>query len=329
MTDARRPMPAVSVTTDAFPKEKRLAMWREIYGRTIAKFEIEPLDDTPFHAEVMFRSLPQLGIAMGARSDAHYRMTRQLATRATDNLIFSMVTHGVGTICQFGREATIEAGSAVLLSASDPSVCTLRQQGRFTTLSLPREIILPLLGDLDTAFVRPILQGTDALRLLAGYLDVLTDTSAFAAPELERNVATHIMDLAIMAIGATREAGELAKGRGMRVARLRAIKDDVLANLHSADLTVAAVALRNRMSPRHVQRLFDEDGVTFSQFVREQRLAQARRMLTAQRFSDHTITTIAYALGFSDLSHFNHAFRRHYGMTPSDMRAAARRDKGR
>ena len=118
-------------------------------------------------------------------------------------------------------------------------------------------------------------------------------------------------------------------GRGLQAARLRAIKDDVLANLHCLDLTVGAVATRQRMTPRHVQRLFDEDGVTFSQFVREQRLARARRMLASPHCSDRPITTIAFDAGFADLSHFNHAFRRFYGMTPSDVRAAARRDNGR
>ena len=39
-----------------------------------------------------------------------------------------------------------------------------------------------------------------------------------------------------------------------------------------------------------------------------------------------TIGAIAYDSGFGDLSYFNHAFRRRYGATPSDIRAAARQD---
>jgi AraC-like DNA-binding protein len=33
-----------------------------------------------------------------------------------------------------------------------------------------------------------------------------------------------------------------------------------------------------------------------------------------------SIAEIAYAAGFGDLSTFNHAFRRHFGCTPSDVR---------
>jgi AraC-like DNA-binding protein len=39
---------------------------------------------------------------------------------------------------------------------------------------------------------------------------------------------------------------------------------------------------------------------------------------------ERTISAIAFAAGFGDLSHFNRAFRRHFGKTPSDTRWAIR-----
>jgi AraC-like DNA-binding protein len=39
-------------------------------------------------------------------------------------------------------------------------------------------------------------------------------------------------------------------------------------------------------------------------------------------------TTSAFEVGFGNLSYFNRSFRRRYGVTPSDMRAAARRGNG-
>ena len=40
---------------------------------------------------------------------------------------------------------------------------------------------------------------------------------------------------------------------------------------------------------------------------------------------DHlSITDIAYAAGFGDLSHFNHSFRRRYGATPREIRRTPR-----
>jgi AraC-like DNA-binding protein len=41
--------------------------------------------------------------------------------------------------------------------------------------------------------------------------------------------------------------------------------------------------------------------------------------------AERSITAIAYESGFGDLSHFNRAFRRRYGETPSEVRASLRR----
>jgi AraC-like DNA-binding protein len=46
-------------------------------------------------------------------------------------------------------------------------------------------------------------------------------------------------------------------------------------------------------------------------------------MLTSPRCAELPIGTIAYEAGFGDLSNFNHAFRRAYGMKPSDVRSTA------
>lgn len=54
-------------------------------------------------------------------------------------------------------------------------------------------------------------------------------------------------------------------------------------------------------------------------FVTPERLAYARHLLVWIR-ATQSIGAIAYASGFGDLSHFNHAFRRRYGTTPSDAR---------
>jgi AraC-like DNA-binding protein len=48
-------------------------------------------------------------------------------------------------------------------------------------------------------------------------------------------------------------------------------------------------------------------------------------MLSNPLLAERTISTIAYETGFGDLSHFNRAFRRRYGETPSDVRARSQR----
>jgi transcriptional regulator GlxA family with amidase domain len=182
-------------------------------------------------------------------------------------------------------------------------------------------------ADLEDKAMGPIPRDSDALRLLASYLAILRDERAMT-PELRRLAATHVHDLIAMAIGATGDGAEVAQECGVRAARLAAIKTDVRERAGDHDLTLAAVAARHRISPRTVQLLFESEGLTFSQFVLEQRLTRAHHMLVDSRHAASTINAIAWAAGFGDLSHFNRHFRRRFGATPSDVRAASSRGAG-
>jgi AraC-like DNA-binding protein len=125
-----------------------------------------------------------------------------------------------------------------------------------------------------------------------------------------------------MALNSTHDGSSVANGREVRAARLRAIKADILENLDDLDLTLNSVALRQRITPRYVHKLFEFEGITFSEFVLGQRLMRAHGMLCNPRSVDLTITAIAHAAGFGDLSYFNRTFRRRFGATPSELRSA-------
>ena len=143
-------------------------------------------------------------------------------------------------------------------------------------------------------------------------------------PQLQHLFAKHVYELMALAIGATRDAAELAKGRGLRAARLHAIKQDIAGNIDQPGLSVKALAARHGLTPRCVQRLFEMEGTTFTEYVLSQRLARAHRMLSDPGRDSDKISVIAWDCGFGDISHFNHLFRRRYGLAPSDVRAQAR-----
>src|SRR5262249_27705127 len=112
----------------------------------------------------------------------------------------------------------------------------------------------------------------------------------------------------------------IAEGRGIAAARLRAIMSDICAHLGDGDLSVGEVAQRQRVSPRYVHKLFENEGFTFSSFLRDQRLVRAHRLLSDTRLADRTIGAIAFDAGFGYLSYFNRTFRRRYGAPPGEVR---------
>ena len=144
---------------------------------------------------------------------------------------------------------------------------------------------------------------------MRSYLASLPES--IADPELGRLSATHVYDLIALAVGATDEGREIANQRGVRAARIEAVKADLIQ--YSA-LNINQLAARQGISPRYVQMLFEESGTTFSEFALERRLEAARGMLTSPRYTTWSITAIALEAGFGDVSHFNRRFKRRYQM---------------
>jgi len=88
-------------------------------------------------------------------------------------------------------------------------------------------------------------------------------------------------------------------------------------NSSRRNLSVADVAKHLGVSNRHVQRLFESDGTTFSTFLLDYRLACAYRMLCKSQYGHWGIGKIADYAGFADLSYFGRCFRKRYGSKPA------------
>jgi AraC-like DNA-binding protein len=300
-------------------------MWREEFARGFLHLYIEPDDPEHFRAEATIRMLPGLKIASCAISASHWQRTRALIDPGTEDFGLMFGSVGPALLSQRGRSFELAFGDAGTCSHTEPADLTLPHgSGRHVALVVPLRPLVALVPDLEARMPGRIAGNSDALRLLTGYLGALADAATLASPELCRTAATHVHDLIALALGATREGAELATGRGLRAARLRAIKADVLANLASRNLTVEAVAKRQNISPRYVHILFEDEGMTFSHFVLARRLMLAHHLLDDPCHDRSTITAIAYEAGFGDLSYFNRAFRRHFGMTPRDARRTDR-----
>jgi AraC-like DNA-binding protein len=148
-----------------------------------------------------------------------------------------------------------------------------------------------------------------AVRLITSYIGAVIDDPALELPDIRQLVAAQICDLIAVAVGTTREAA-VARGRGIRAARRRAIKSDIEAHLASCDLTPGAVARRQGISESYIRKLFETDATSFSKFVLDRRLVRAHHMLLDRRRADRSIASIAFEAGFGDLSYFNRVFKR-------------------
>jgi AraC-like DNA-binding protein len=296
-------------------EKNRIAVWREVYGQTVVRLDIEPLRDHPFEADIRLRALPGVKLIAGAICGARDRRTSALMADGNDDFGFALNISGTSVVTQCGHESTLGAGDGILMSCGDPGTFMRPSPSRFLGIRIPRATLMAHIPDAEDKVGQKAARGT-MIGLLLGYIETLMQNEALGGAE-QKLAANHIVELAALAFGAQ---GSGAQAGGVRAARLTAIKADIAARFSSPTLSLETVAARHGVSARYVQILFDAEKETFSEFLLHQRLAHARRVLSDPHFSGRPIAAIAFDAGFADLSTFNRAFRRRFGMTPSEMR---------
>jgi AraC-like DNA-binding protein len=332
--DARaRPMCHLQVFDRRLPEPARAQAVRDVHLRERAMLPaglepiepLVPLPDRPLQVDVIKRTLPGLAVVSGTLSGVcHAPRPKGAAGQAGGRSAARRQCWGSSLARECDTELSLRDGDALLWTRSVAGLGIMRlTPAGFLGCRVARANVAALLGRLDDTPMCFIPRDTEALQLLVTYARGIVESVPLATPELRRLAVSHMHDLMAAIVAATRGGRAIAEGRGIAAARLRAIMIDIRTHLGDGDMSVAEVAQRQRMTPRYLHKLFENESFTFSSFVRDHRLACAHRMLGDPRFADRTIASIAFDVGFGDLSYFNRTFRRRYGATPGEIRQSA------
>jgi AraC-like DNA-binding protein len=255
----------------------------------------------------------------GASSPVRISRHGRFLADGNDDVVLAINRAGSVIIASGGKEQGLRDGEAMVLSAGEPASFHRTSHGRSFTLRVPRMMFESTVVSIDDALMRTIPADLGALKLMDDYATWLLNAGSVDQDLLNLSVR-HIQDLLALTIGPTTDFADTARTRGLRAARLKLAKSFIAANSRRHDLSVASVAASLNVTPRYIQRLFEADGTTFSEFLIGQRLTRAHRLLCDPSAAQTAISTIAYDVGFGDLSYFNRRFRRQYGLTPREVR---------
>jgi AraC-like DNA-binding protein len=302
------------LSTSGMAPKMGLASLRDLFDSKVQlQFDADP--DQHVKALMTVYGLPGVRYAT-MQSDMTVSLSRhqQRLSDDEDDLCLIVNTGDALWIEQRGQRVVAGPGDAVLLDYREPARLGFQTMS-YAAVRVPRAALAPLARQIPSRAGAHIRRDSNALALLRCYLDSLPQ--GISDPQLRGLVATHVYDLMALAIGASTEGAEVATQRGLKAARRQAIK---AALTREPDLSIGQIAERQSVSPRYVQKLFEETGTTFTEFVLALRLDTARAMLTSPRYRHWKITAIALEAGFGDLSHFNRSFKARFAETPSDAR---------
>ena len=114
-----------------------------------------------------------------------------------------------------------------------------------------------------------------------------------------------------------------AAGSCVRSGRRQAVLAEIAGSYLNPALSVETIAAKLGLSRRYVFALLRESGTGFSDRVLELRLQAAFAILRDPDRAALRVSEVAYAAAFNEVSHFNRCFRRRFGTTPTNVRAAS------
>jgi acetamidase/formamidase/AraC-like DNA-binding protein len=213
---------------------------------------------------------------------------------------------------------TVDPGSLVILPAASQWQISLQKSVRLIALSVA-----------DTLFHGPK-TGLQALTVPqhhppGGFAGIFIKAVEAAASEMDSLSAVEwscLEDAIADLFFALLQQGERtdASARPSLAALFHRVTLRLERHLHETELTAGRVARLEGISERYLQKLFEQNGESFSHYVRERRLQRARAALVAPGEIRLPVADVAFTCGFGDAANFSRLFKERFGMPPGAFR---------
>lgn len=178
-----------------------------------------------------------------------------------------------------------------------------------------------MFGDLSPALdrARGAALDTPLGSLLGDYLVLLEQILPDVAPDDLPRVSEAIGAMVAACLAPEKDRAGSA-GPQIDLVRLERVRRVVRKYLRSQSLGTRLLCHSLSVSRSKLYRLMDSEGGV-ARYIQRQRLLEAYALFSDQSVT-RSITAIAEELCFPDTSGFSRAFRREFGVSPSDVRAA-------
>src|SRR5690606_24895325 len=208
-------MTILSIRSQDFEISQRVEEFQNVIA-AITKVDFVPDDQNSFTSETSIGVLQNLIVGYGRHSASTAVRTPKHSADTDDNVMFHIPLSGSCSIEQRGGKRTeLKSGLVYADPGEVPGVIRFHgEPSEGFYVSVPRVHL-----STATLGLNAMLRGTAPLtpqwRLFFNYARSLHQELGHLAPVEAAQCASHVQDLALMALGATREAAEVAAGRGV------------------------------------------------------------------------------------------------------------------
>jgi AraC-like DNA-binding protein len=304
-------------TTMSLPSREQFEAWHAWYGSLFDTVARNPAGQG-FAAKNTTWRLGSLAVSRASAPAIQTLRTATLIRRnPVDHWVITVNRRGISNLKSRNVSASPPAGVPFVISLADEMETTKGDYAR-VQFYLARDGFGRIAPLLDAA--RAVVLDTTYGKLFADYMILLTRNLAhLPAEEAPRLVnAVEAMLGACLAPSAERTANA---NKQISLTLMERVRRTVHANLHSQSLGPERLCREAATSRSQLYRLLEGEGGV-AHYIQRQRLSESFTLL-CDVSNLLPVARIAEVLCFADASSFSRAFRREFGMSPSDVRAAS------
>lgn len=303
--------PRYSTTAVAAPR--RFEYWKEVVCRHCIPAASKPLTGSDFDGQLEVRGLGMLDLC-SLSAPLHYweRTARHLRTGPDDDIWLGFTQNGQGQLEQGGRRSVLAPGSLVLYDAAQTFRFSLGGNDNHL-LRIPRRLLsrrLPGIEELTAVVLDDRRPGLSPLR------EMMRQAGSAPAwlrdPNLSARFSQTLLDLLVLSLEVP-DPGQAHSERDLYARIMLYIRR----HLAEQELTVESIARAHHVSTRTVTRAFARHQKTPMSAIWHARLQASREAMEHGRV--RSVSQAALEFGFSDFSHFSHAFRKAFGIAPQTL----------
>jgi AraC family transcriptional activator of tynA and feaB len=312
-------MQKVIETADVQPRD-RLAYWHDVSGKVFVGHECRIGTPHNFNTSVHHAALGPVEFIDVVSDGLHEagRLPKSISHGEDDVFYLCLQLEGSARVSQDGRDTVVEAGGFHLQDTRRPYWSHYSPRWHQLIVKIPRTSLSARLASVSQLTARAIPHSNSVGGLVSDFIRLIHARIDTLKPNEQQRLGEQVPDLVALALAShSQDRPQLSSARSIAVLQLRAAID---ARLDDPTLDPEMAAGAAGISVRYANALLAEDGSSIQRLIVQRRLERCQRDLADIAQSHRTVSEIAFAWGFSNLSHFNRRFKRAAGCTPGDYR---------
>ena len=302
----------IQYSTQGIKATERFEYWNDVVLRHCIPAKSRPEDERNFNGELNVRHIGLIDICT-VSSSMHFweRTEKHLRTGPDDDLWLGFMEDGSGELIQGGRHTKYKKNSLMLYDAAQTFQFNLAGHKNHL-IRIPRYLLanrVPNIQHLTAQILDENRPGIIPLReMLRQSVDYSFD---FSNIDFAERFTKSALELLILSL----EVQDLAKVNIERDLYAKAM-NFILRHLCDPELNLEKVAQAHCVSVRTLSRAFARHQKTVMSVIWSERLNASREALNSGRLT--SVSEAALDYGFTDFSHFSHAFKKAFGISPRE-----------